>query len=379
MPKSLDNTMRSVPKILRVTTVDLSLDKLLAGQLAFLHRHFELVGVSADTGKLAGVAQREGIRVEAVDMQREIAPLKDLISLWRLYRLFLRERPQIVHANTPKGSLLAMLAARFAKVPYRIYTVTGLRYQGATGFLRLVLKTMERVTCTAASHVIPEGQGVLHTLQQDGITHKPLQVLHHGNINGIDTAYYAPQKAAHEHPLFSFVFIGRITRDKGIHELVESVKHLPCLLTVVGSYEDGDSIDEEDKRWLQSSKRVRMVGWQDDVRPFIADADVVVFPSYREGFPNVPLQAGSMERACIVTDIIGCNEIIQDGVNGKIVPAHDAAALQEAMHWMMHHPAAVEKMGKVAREMVRQRFEQRDVWEALLCYYQSLLKTNKLQ
>lgn len=149
-------------KLIRVTTHDISLDSFLEGQLRFLSRYYGVVGVAKDTGVMERVRRREGIRCIDVPMEREISLTKDIRALGILYRLFRKEKPWAVHANTPKGSLLAMVAAWAARVPHRIYTVTGLRYQGARGLFRLILKTMERTTCLFATNVIPEGQGVLH-------------------------------------------------------------------------------------------------------------------------------------------------------------------------------------------------------------------------
>ena len=359
-------------KLIRLTTVDLSLYKLLKGQLKFVNQYYHVIGVASDTGLLDAVAKREGVSVIDVPMHREISLMADVKSLFDLYRLFKVEQPYIVHVNTPKGSLLGMIAAWAAHVPHRVYTVTGLRYQGAKGFFRFILKTMERVSCFFATNVIPEGQGVLQTLQTDHITNKPLRVLHYGNINGIDTDFFRPMELDHSNDLFTFVFIGRIVRDKGIHELTACMRRLDCRLLLVGSFEDGDPIDEEDKRFLLSSEKVKYVGWQDDIRPFLAQSDALVFPSYREGFPNVPIQAGSMERASIVTNINGCNEIVVDGLTGRIVDAHNEESLLSTMNWFIHHPVEVKRMGKAARDLVKERFEQKDLWHALLDYYDSL-------
>ena len=368
-------------KIIRVTTADISLNSLLKGQLKFLNQYFEVVGVAKDTGVLKEVSEREGIRVVDAPLERPISLVKDIKGLWFLYRLFRKEKPWCVHANTPKGSLLAMIAAWFACVPHRVYTVTGLRYQGAHGMLRTILKTMERLSCLFATNVIPEGQGVLHALQEDNITKKPLRVIWNGNINGIDTEYFKPTESFTErkNDTFTFVFIGRIVRDKGIHELTECIRKLNCNLILVGSFEDGDPVDEDDKKFLLTSEKVKFVGWQTDVRPYLEQADALVFPSYREGFPNVPMQAGAMGLPCIVTNINGCNEIIKDGLNGKII----AASLKEGtkmmeqsllntMQWFINHREEAKRMGNNARPMIQERYEQRYVWKALKEYYDAL-------
>lgn len=368
-------------KIIRVTTADISLNSLLKGQLMFLNQYFEVIGVAKNTGVLKEVSEREGIRVVDAPLERPISLVKDIKGLWFLCRLFRKEKPWCVHANTPKGSLLAMIAAWIARVPHRVYTVTGLRYQGAHGMLRTILKTMERLSCLFATNVIPEGQGVLHALQEDNITKKPLRVIWNGNINGIDTEYFKPTKSFTErkNDTFTFVFIGRIVRDKGIHELTECIRKLNCNLILVGSFEDGDPVDEDDKKFLLTSEKVKFVGWQIDVRPYLEQADVLVFPSYREGFPNVPMQAGAMGLPCIVTNINGCNEIIKDGLNGKIIaaPLKEGTKMMEqsllnTMQWFIDHREEAKRMGNNARPMIQEHYEQRYVWKALKEYYDAL-------
>ena len=368
-------------KLIRVTTADISLNSLLKGQLNFLNQYFEVIGVAKNTGVLKEVSEREGIRVVDAPLERPISLVKDIKGLWFLCRLFRKEKPWCVHANTPKGSLLAMIAAWIARVPHRVYTVTGLRYQGAQGMLRTILKTMERLSCLFATNVIPEGQGVLHALQEDNITKKPLRVIWNGNINGIDTEYFKPTESFTErkNDTFTFVFIGRIVRDKGIHELTECIRKLNCNLILVGSFEDGDPVDEDDKKFLLTSEKVKFVGWQIDVRPYLEQADALVFPSYREGFPNVPMQAGAMGLPCIVTNINGCNEIIKDGLNGKIIaaPLKEGTKMMEqsllnTMQWFIDHREEAKRMGNNARPMIQERYEQRYVWKALKEYYDAL-------
>lgn len=368
-------------KLIRITTADISLDGLLKGQLKFLNQYFEVVGIAKDTGVLKEVSEREGIRVVDAPLERPISLVKDIKGLWFLYRLFRKEKPWCVHANTPKGSLLAMIAAWIARVPHRVYTVTGLRYQGVHGMLRTILKTMERLSCLFATNVIPEGQGVLHALQEDNITKKPLRVIWNGNINGIDTEYFKPTESFTErkNDTFTFVFIGRIVRDKGIHELTECIRMLNCNLILVGSFEDGDPIAEDDKKFLLTSEKVKFVGWQTDVRPYLEQADALVFPSYREGFPNVPMQAGAMGLPCIVTNINGCNEIIKDGLNGKIIaaPLKEGTKMMEqsllnTMQWFINHREEAKRMGNNACPMIQERYEQRYVWKALKDYYDAL-------
>ena len=388
-------------KLIRLTTVDLSLDKLIPGQLKYMSSVFDVIGVASDTGLLDKVRKREGVRMVNIPMEREVSLLKDLRSLIALFFFFRKERPDILHCNTPKGSLLALLAGLFAGVPNRIYLVTGLRYQGTTGFFRFILKTMERISCFCATQVIPEGHGVLHTLHADHITNKRLRVLHYGNINGIDTSYFS-RKCLEENfrsalgftdDDFVFIFVGRIVRDKGMNELAEAMKKLisekrskQVKLLLVGSFEKGNPLYGDNEDFLRNSEQVKFVGWQEDVRPYLAAADALVFPSYREGFPNVPIQAGALDIPCIVTNINGCNEIIKDNLNGKIIRAPYAQqgkmdslmenALYETMKWFMEHPEEVKRMGRNARGMITSRYEQKDVWKEILNLYLELVGLN---
>ena len=372
-------------KLIRLSTIDGSLN-MLRGQLEFLNREFEVVAVADDSGVLQEVAEREGVRTIAVPMRREISIAADCRSLVALYKLFRRERPHIVHSNTPKASLLSMVAAWAARVPHRIYLVTGLRFETTHGILRFILKTMERITCLCATKVIPEGDGVKDTLRRENITRKPLQKIHHGNINGIDLEHYArtPEVVQRATEIrdgsedFTFIFIGRMVRDKGINELVAAFdrlnREIPATkLLLVGKFEDElDPVLPKTKQMIENNPKIEFAGYQNDVRPFLVASDVAVLPSYREGFPNVVIQAGAMGLAQIVTDINGCNEVVVDGRNGLIVPKQNEEALYEAMRRLTTDRELTARMAASAREMVATRFRQQDVWDELLKMYKSL-------
>ena len=372
-------------KLFRINTIDRSL-RLLRGQLRFLNQEFDVAAIANDSGALAEVAKREGVRTIGVPMRREINLVADCRSLVQLYKIFRCERPYIVHANTPKASLLSMVAAWAARVPNRIYTVTGLRFETTRGVLRFTLKMMERITCLCATKVIPEGDGVKATLLREHITRKPMEKIHNGNINGIDLEHYdcTEQVTARAAEIrngseeFTFIFIGRMVRDKGINELVAAFARLnrdipATKLLLVGKFEDElDPILPETKRMIENNPNIEFVGYQNDVRPYLAAADVAVLPSYREGFPNVVMQAGAMGLAQIVTDINGCNEIIIDGRNGVIIPKQNEQALYDAMRKLATDKDLTTKMADSARELIASRYRQHEVWEATLKMYRNL-------
>lgn len=373
-------------KLLRLTTADISLNSLLKGQLRHLSQYFEVVGVASDTGVLQQVAEREGVRTVNLPMHREISLWADCKSLWAMIKLFRRERPDIVHSNTPKASLLGMVAAMLCGVPHRIYLVTGLRFETTHGILRFILKTMERITCLCATKVIPEGDGVKATLLRERITRKPMQKILNGNINGIDLTWFdrteeVMAKAADvrgENTDFTFVFIGRMVRDKGINELVEAFERLSqeradVRLRLVGRFEDEvDPVPAQTKERIEQSEKIVFEGYQSDVRPYLVASDVLILPSYREGFPNVILQAGAMGLPVIVTDINGSDEVVELGVNGVIIPKKSADALYCAMKDMVSDREHTAQMASVAREMVASRFDQRELWRAMVEMYNGL-------
>ena len=371
-------------KVIRISTIPMSLDVLLQGQLRMLAEHYEVVGVSSPGADLEKVEKREGIRTLDVPMERKIAPFKDLVSLIRLIRLFHREKPWMVHSITPKAGLLAMMAAWICRVPVRVHLFTGLVFPTTTGLGQKILMATDKLTCACATRVIPEGKGVKRDLEQFNITSKPLEIIGNGNINGIDLDYFArtteveeKAQAYRKKDTTTFCFVGRMVRDKGINELVAAFEklyqtHPDTRLLLVGPFEDAlDPVLPETKRMIEQHAAIEWMGWQKDIRPFLAASDVFVFPSYREGFPNVVIQAGAMELPCLVTDINGCNEIIEEGVNGCIIPSQDQQALYEAMEKLLDTELR-ETLRQQARPQIANRYERKVLWKELLQFYRSL-------
>lgn len=380
-----------VKKILRIVTTSGSFS-LLKGQLRFLsQKGWNVIGVAGEPeNRLQQLTEAEGITsIFIPHIVRPISPANDLKALLELIRAIKKEKPLIVHANTPKGSFLGMLAAWYCRVPHRIYTVTGLRFETATGLFRRLLIAMERITCMCATKVIPEGDGVAATLRRERITAKPLKKILNGNINGVDLEYYSRNQSLEEAARqikakigegFTFIFVGRIVRDKGIIELIEAFQrlqkeHSECRLVLLGRQEsDLDPIRPSTLQAIKDNPAIFEAGWQNDVRPWLAAADALAFPSYREGFPNVVMQAGAMSLPSIVTDINGCNEIIIEGENGYIVPPRDPQALYQRMKNMVEDTATTKMMAQMARPLIAERYEQQAVWEAILSEYQKLTK-----
>ena len=307
-------------KLIRLSTIPGSLRSLLKGQLRFMsEKGFDVIGVSSDGEALKEVAYNEDIRIIPINMARRIAPIQDLKSLWNLWVLFRKEKPVIVHSITPKAGLLSMLAAKMAGVPIRIHTFTGLVFPTRTGVMQKTLILMDKLLCWAATNIYPEGNGVRQDLINYKITSKPLKVIANGNINGIDLEYFSVSQVSEEQKNqlrehlgikpndFVFIFVGRLVSDKGINELIKafsSLKFDNVKLLLVGPMEKKlDPLKEETLRKIETNPSIIAVGFQKDVRPYFAISNVLAFPSYREGFPNVVIQAGAMELPCIVSNI----------------------------------------------------------------------------
>jgi glycosyltransferase involved in cell wall biosynthesis len=379
-------------KILRTATVSVSLDVLLKGQLAFLSKYYEVVAVSGQDSNLEEVAKREKVKTIAVNFQRQISPIKDLVSLIKLYRVLKNEKPYIVHSITPKAGLITMVAAYFAKVPIRIHTFTGLVFPSKNGFMKQLLLNLDRILCFFATHIYPEGEGVKNDLINNNVTKKPLKVIANGSVNGIDTNYFnasvfsnaqnqeLKNKLGISETDFIFVFVGRLVKDKGINELIAAFEFLQkeksnVKLLLVGNFETNlDPLFPKTIAIIKENPAIISVGFQDDVRPYFAISNVLVFPSYREGFPNVVLQAGAMGLASIVTNINGCNEIVSNKINGLIIPKENQLALYEAMKNIINDAFLLNQMQKNARQMIVSRYEQSMVWESILQEYNSFEK-----
>lgn len=375
-------------KIVFITTISTSLN-FFKGQLNFLSSYFDVWVISSDKEELAEIACREKIKSRVVVMKRPISVFNDCISLVKLVYTFFCLQPEIVHGNTPKAALLSMLAAFFCRVPHRVYMCHGLRFQAAFGIKRRVLILMEKITCACATRVICVSKGVLNTICQEGICNdEKAIVLKEGSANGIDINYYNPENYINSNLRdelglvfndFVFCFIGRVVKDKGICELLDAFISLNKIcsntkLLIIGNQEkELDPVPDEYIHLMLTNPNIKYLGVKNDVRPFLAISDTLVLPSYREGFGLVLMEAGAMNVPCIASNIIGCNNVIIENVNGLLVPPKSYLLLQGAMREMYENSDIREKIKKSTRNSIIERFEQRIVWEAMLKEYQSMV------
>lgn len=372
-------------KLIRAVTVAQSVGFYEPMVDGLRERGYEVVSVSSPGQELEQL-KRKGVRCIEIPMERHIAIAKDIKSLFALIKTFRKEKPFMVHSMTPKAGMLCMVAAWICRVPRRVHTFTGLVWPTTTGIKRRILMATDWLTCACATHVIPEGKGVMDDLQKH-ITHKPMKVLGYGNVRGIDMEAFSRRpeimdkaNKLRRDDLFTFIFVGRIVGDKGINELVQAFirlqKEKPNVrLLLVGDYEANlDPIKPETKNLIDTTPSIEAVGPQygDDLKAYYAASDCFVFPSYREGFPNTVMEAGTMDLPSIVTDINGSREIIINGENGVIIPSKDADALYSAMLTMATDTPTTQRMARSARQLIASRFEQGFVRQCLYDFYDGL-------
>jgi len=378
-------------RLLRITTVPISLKLLLRGQLEFMEANgIEVLSVSADGPEVKQLK----VRHRVVPMARAITPFQDLISLIRLILIIREFRPDIVHTHTPKAGLLGMLSARICRVKVRVHTIAGLPWLQTGGIVRRVLKMAEAGTIYCSTDTLVNSFRLMEILKSElpGIAVRRfeqgrLTVPGRGSSNGIDLNFFqkSPEISREATLLrndfqiaqddFVFCFIGRLVRDKGIGELVRAFDRIREMypnvrLILAGPVESGrDGLQDLVLHRIKAGNGIIAPGLVEDVRPWLAASDIFVFPSYREGFPNVLLQAGCMEVPVIATDINGCNEIISHGISGLLIPPQREDELTQAMETLMLSVSDRKHFALNLKKYVTENLDQHTVWTELLRFY----------
>jgi glycosyltransferase involved in cell wall biosynthesis len=384
-------------KLVRITTIPASMLVLLKGQLSFMQEQgFDVYAVSSDGEEVEALKKQEHVRHFVVPMTRLISPLQDLKCIMQLTKFLKKEKPQIVHTHTPKAGLIGMWSAWLAGVPVRMHTIAGIAWIETTGIKRFILKQVERLTALAATGVYPNSHKQMEFLQSEGIAGKKFKVLGNGSSNGIDTQYISVTPALQEEGNLIrqregidenacvWIFIGRIVKDKGIEELLFAWEKISSLfphdrLWLLGLEEpELDPLSQKAYGILKDNPTVKQWGFIKDIRPFLSAAQVLVFPSYREGFPNVPMQAGAMGCALILSDINGCNEIVENETSGLLVPAKNNEALYEAMSRLRKDDALRKKLSAASRKRIVENFDRNFIWHLILKEYTHQLSLKNL-
>lgn len=380
-------------KLIRITTVPMALRYLLPGQMRYMATHgFDVLMVSADGKELPEVLSNEQCRHIIIPMTRRITPWQDLRCLWQLIRLFRKERPDIVHTHTPKAGLLGMMAARLAGVKVRIHTVAGLPLMVERGLKYQLLTLTEKITYACASQVWPNSNSLLQFIRDKRLARiQKLNIIAKGSSNGIDTSRFDPaildlkklkeikDAIAYDENSIYLLCIGRLVKDKGIVELVNVFARLqtvqPSLkLVLVGDYEPLlDPLPAATLAKIEQHKAILHISWTHAVEYYMELADYFVFPSHREGFPNVLLQAGAMCLPIIASCIAGNVDIVTDRATGLIFDCGDERQLEEKIQFALEQPQQMKQMAQQLQEIVRSDYRRENIWEKLREAYERLL------
>ncbi len=384
---------QSPKKLIRITTVPMALRYLLPGQMKFMKEHgFEVLMVSADGKELPDVIAAESCRHIIVPMTRKITPLQDLKCLYQLIKLFKKERPDIVHTHTPKAGLLGMLAAKYCGVPIRIHTVAGMPLMVEKGFKLRLLTFIEKLTYRAANHVWPNSQSLYDYITAHAFTSaQKLQVISKGSTNGINTQRFNTQVLEQKtidsiksgigySPGHIYLLcIGRLVADKGIVELVQAFESVQksqsnIRLILVGDFEAAlDPLPQQILAQIQTNPGIIHISWTQQVEYYMHIANLFVFPSHREGFPNVLLQAGAMQLPIICSRIPGNIDIVTHGATGLIFETASVQAMETCVRYALDHPAAMQQMAASLHQIVISDYRRENIWQNILTTYNSLL------
>lgn len=354
-------------------------------------RGYEVCVATSPGEELDSFAVEEDVQAYAVDMERRIAPLKDLVSLARLWREVRANRPEIVHSHTPKGGLLGMCAATLAGTPVRCYHLRGLPMMSAVGPKRALLRWTERLSCLLAHEVY----AVSNSLRDVAIEERlcgagKITVLAGGSGNGVDSEIrYNPQT----HPPATRArvrddlgiseesvvvgFVGRLVGDKGVIELSQAwrqlrSKHPHVVLLLIGPREADNAVPSEVLDALDSDPQVRWVDTVPNVAEYYTAMDMLVLPTYREGLPNVLLEAGAMRLPVVATHVAGCVDVVVAGETGTLVPAKTVAPLALAIADYLDSAELRREHGSAARAHIVANFSQEKIWRELSEHYAEL-------
>lgn len=385
-----------MPKLVRITTVPVSLLVLLRGQMNFMKQNgFDVTMISSEGKEVQDLISQEDCAHIAIKLTRKITPFTDFVSLIRLTILLRKIKPDIVHTHTPKAGLIGMWAAKLAGVKIRLHTIAGLPWVESKGMMRRLLIAVEKLTAYAATSIFPNSFVQRDFLIANRIAKRKIKVIGNGSSNGIDIKYFSlnddikkqaemiRQQQRIDENGWVWIFVGRVVKDKGIAELIDAFLKIHQdfpndRLLLLGDQEPHlDPLDEKCVHLIKSHTAIISCGFQKDIRPYLAASQVLVFPSYREGFPNVPMQAGAMGCALILSDINGCNEIVSQGNDGWLVPIKNTSALTATMLAARSNPTQTTLFAEAIKIKIASCYAQSNLWNCILQEYQQLLKTNK--
>lgn len=383
-----------MPHIVYAVTAPETAVAFLQGQLKFMRDAGWQVSLVCTADERLESFSHSGIHVESVPMVREPALNRDLISLLQMNRAIKRLRPDIISYGTPKAALLASIASRWQSIPLRVYMLRGLRAEGLSGRGRRLAIQLERLVSKLSSHVVCVSQSLLEAAVHCGaIESSKAEIVGRGGSNGVDCDRFAPGqesrqaglklKEASGIPKDALVigFVGRMVIDKGVRELVDAFRELATerpdvYLMLVGSREKVNDLPEAYWAQIDAHPRIVWLGSTSQTQVAYSAMDIMVLPSYREGLPNVVLEAGAMEIPCVVAEVTGAADAIVNEVTGLYCEARSAPSLLGALKRYLSDKALRLKHGAAAREHIVEHYSNAVVWAGYERRYRELVNAN---
>jgi len=381
---------RKKSKICIITTVDSSLYVLFPDFFPLLiEKGFGVVGICAE-GPWVEKIRNQGIKVIIVPMTRGFTPWQDLKCLWKLYRIFKSERFDLIHYSTPKAALLAAIAGRFAHCPVLLYTLRGLGYTAFGGLKRLVGKFCEKIACRYADHIIIISTSLMQeAVKENLVAADAVEVLGAGSSKGVDldrfqlnetrlaNAQKIKQSLGIGNDDLIIGYAGRLTKEKGIVELVNAFTllrktHPNLHLLLMGHTDQRNPLSQETLELLHKSEYIHVITFQDNIPDYLAAMDILVLPSYREGFGNTLIEASAMQVPVVATDIPGCRDAVVNGKTGLLVKPQDITSLAKALNELIEERAKRIALGKNGEKWVRKNFDRDLVWAKLIELYEEI-------
>ena len=367
-------------KIIIIVTVPVVLETWLKGQAKFLSKYYDIEIITSYSDTIEGIKAYENVSIKTLDFTRQINIFKDIKVLIQLFFYLMKERPLIVYTLTPKAGLLGMIASWMARIRHRVHNVVGLPHLEAKGKRRVLLTLTEKITYFFANKLYCNSFNLRDIMSI--MTNKEVSIIANGSVNGVDTDYFSNQlsQEAKNELLqslklkdndFILTFVGRIVKDKGINELLRvfdtmSQNNSKIKLLLIGDYKnESDPISPKSRQIIQDNPSVRYIEFQEDIRKYLSISHLFVLPSYREGLPNVLIEAGSFGIPLVATNINGCNEVIEDGKNGLLIEKKDEDSLKVALEKLIYDRAYYQKIEANVRGSIVEKYNQNSFWKAL--------------
>lgn len=375
-------------KVVQIFTVSLSI-RFLEGLSEQLKKAgYELIVVCADGQEARDGEEKGQFKYYPVEMKRGINPVKNLKAWVIVYHILKKEKPDIVHGNTPIGGLLGLSAAWVLSVENRVFTLHGLKYPGEQGIKRVVVKFFEKLSISLATKVFAVSKGLCqYVYQEDLAPESKISVLHHGSVKGIDIGQSAEIRLKgqkhYEDILglrsgrFRFGYFGRITEEKGIPELVEALSNLlkegkQFDVIFCGTMELRNSNNIRIFNEFIKKKGMSMYGMVANPLEFMMCCDCIVLPTHREGFGLVNIEANSLGIPVITTDVMGCKDSIENFSTGLFFEPKNIEDLSRKLDYMYTNKNERKRMGKNGISRTEKYFDRRDIWKKLIAEYDSM-------